>query len=227
MRMVIWALLGAVVGFVVMYMALSVQMDFNFYAIAFQVNVILTALTLVLLLYIGVSILQMRKKSEANVSDDEEDERDIWLYKKFSDTNMLVMATIVIGIVASAISLITNQPTWLELISMVAVTIAFILSLGVSSLVNKFYPDRNLPSVSEKDYAKKLLAASDEGERHVMLEGLYRSFNMLNGALILALFLLVVYSIGTGASQLFSIFVIAVILLGANAKYFLLIRKKS
>ncbi|MCM3757258.1 DUF3169 family protein [Sporosarcina aquimarina] len=227
MRMVIWALLGAVVGFVVMYMALSVQMDFNFYAIAFQVNVILTALTLVLLLYIGVSILQMRKKSEAKVSDDEEDERDIWLYKKFSDTNMLVMATIVIGIVASAISLITNQPPWLELISIVAVTIAFILSLGVSSLVNKFYPDRNLPSVSEKNYAKKLLAASDEGERHVMLEGLYRSFNMLNGALILALFLLVVYSIGTGVSQLFSIFVIAVILLGANAKYFLLIRKKS
>ncbi|VDG97781.1 DUF3169 family protein [Sporosarcina sp. ZBG7A] len=227
MRLVIWALLGAVVGFVVMYMTLSFQMDFDFYTIAFQVNVILTALTIVLLLYIGLSILQMRKKSDANVSDDEEDERDIWLYKKFSDTNMLVMATIIIGIVATSISLITGQPTWLELISTVTVIIAFILSISVSSLVNKFYPDRNLPSVSEKDYAKKLLAASDEGERHVMLEGLYRSFNLLNGTLILALFLLAVYSIGTGVSQLFSIFVIAIILLGANAKYFLLIRKKS
>lgn len=227
MRLVIWTLFGAVVGFIGMYTILTYQIDFNFQIIAFQVNVTITALTAVLLLYIGLSILQMRKKSSENVSEDKEDEVDIWLYKKFGDTNLLVITTIVFGIVSIAISLITNQPTWLEIASIVTATIAFALSIGVSSLVNRFYPDRNLPSVSEKDYAKKLLAASDEGERHVMLEGLYRSFNMLNGTLILALLLLIVYSIGTGVSQLFAIFVIGVVLLGANAQYLLIIRKKS
>ncbi|WP_025783448.1 DUF3169 family protein [Sporosarcina sp. D27] len=227
MRMAIYVLCGAVVGFIAMYTTLSFQMDFNFLSIAYHVNVILTTLTAALLLYIVLSILQMWKKSSDNLSEDEEDEMDIWLYKKFSDTNLLVITTVVIGIVSTAISLITNQPTWLELASTVSVMIAFALSIGVSSMINRFYPDRNLPSVSEKDYAKKLLAASDEGERHVMLEGLYRSYNMLNGTLIIGLFLLILYSIGTGVSQLFAIFVVSSVLLGSNAQYYLLIRKKT
>lgn len=227
MRLVIWGIFGAVVGFVVMYTTLSIQIDYNFSAVAFQVNAALSLIAFVLLLYIGLSILQMWKKSKMNVSDDEEDELDIWLYQKFSDTNLAVITTIVIGIVSSAIALITNQPAWLEVVSVLSATIALALSIGVSSMITRFYPDRNLPSVSEKDYGKKLLAASDEGERHVMLEGLYRSFNMLNGALILALLLLIAYSIGTGVSQLFAIFVVGIVLLGANAQYFLFIRKKT
>ncbi|REB07113.1 DUF3169 family protein [Sporosarcina sp. BI001-red] len=227
MRTVVLVLVGALVGFVVMYATLTYQIDFNFLTIAFQVNVALACLTVILLLYIGFSILQMRRKAIENVSKDEEDELDIWLYKKFSDTNLVVIATIVIGIVSTAIALITNQPTWLELVSTVSATIAFALSIGVSSMINRFYPDRNLPSVSEKDYAKKLLAASDEGERHVMLEGLYRSFNTLNGTLILALLVLIVYSIVTDVSQLFAIVLIGAVLVAANAQYFLLIRNKS
>ncbi len=227
MRLIMYGLLGAVVGFIGMYLMLSVQLDFNFFTIAFPVNVALTTLTLLLLLYVGVSILQMRKKANSAVSGDAEDERDIWLYKKFTDTNMIVIASVVFGIASVAISIITEQATWLETSSIIIGTAAFILSLTVTSLVNSFYPDRKLPSISEKDYGKKLLAASDEGERHVMLEGLYRSFNTLNTTLIIGLFLLIFYSVFTGTSQLFAIFLIGAVIIGANAQYFLLIRNKS
>ncbi|MDW0109717.1 DUF3169 family protein [Sporosarcina aquimarina] len=227
MKFVIYGLLGGIVGFIGMYLMLSVQVEFNFLSIAFPVNVILTSLTVLLLLYVGISIIQMRKKANAAVSRDEEDEREVWLYKKFTDTNMIAIASVIFGIAASAISLITEQDPWLVISSIIVATAAFILSIAVSSVVNLFYPDRELPSISDKDYGKKLLAASDEGERHVMLEGLYRTFNTLNATLIFALFVLIVYSLFSGVSQLFAIFVISAVIIGANAQYFLLIRNRT
>lgn len=37
------------------------------------------------------------------------------------------------------------------------------------------YPEGNLLKITEEKYAEKLLAKSDEGEKHVMLHGLYKS----------------------------------------------------
>nr|WP_316047208.1 hypothetical protein [Planococcus glaciei] len=59
-----------------------------------------------------------------------------------------------------------------------------------------------------------------------MLEGLYRTHNTMNLALFIALLLLIIYSVSTGVSQLFAIFVVALILIIANVQYTFSIRNK-
>ncbi|HLQ98330.1 MAG TPA: DUF3169 family protein, partial [Candidatus Dormibacteraeota bacterium] len=68
--------------------------------------------------------------------------------------------------------------------------------------------------------------ASDEGERHVMLEGLYKTFNMMNGTLFIGLIVLMMYSISTGDGQIFGMIIIAAVLIISNVKYVTSIRDK-
>lgn len=227
MRIILISLMGAVIGFLVTYMALNFEPEFDFLVYAFEGTVVLMSATVLLLVMMIVMILSMRNQSKATLNGEEEDNRDIWLYKRFSDTNMVATGAIVLGIATLSLSVITDQPTWLLLTSLIVMISAFLLSMSVAALLNTFYPDRDLPTISEKDYSKKLLAASDEGERHVMLEGLYSSFTLLNFMLILSLIVLLLYSIITGSSQMFAIFVVGIVLIVSNGKYYWSIRNKT
>ena len=227
MRVVISSLLGAVVGFTFMYVALFVEPEFDFLAYAFEGTIALLSLTLVNLIMTMVMMGSMYKKSKATLTGDAEDNRDEWLYKKYTDTNMVSTGAIVTAIATLSISIITNQSFWLIVTPLVAIIVVSVLSVILASLLNSFYPNRELPGVSEKNYATKLLAASDEGERHVMLEGLYKSYTLLNTMLLGSMAILLVYSIFTGSSQLFAIFFVGVVLLVSNARYYLSIRNQS
>src|SRR5690606_41275333 len=44
-----------------------------------------------------------------------------------------------------------------------------------SGLMKNMYPERDLPSITDKKYAEKLLNVSDDGEKHIMLGGLYKT----------------------------------------------------
>ncbi|MBB4824826.1 hypothetical protein HNO89_002052 [Sporosarcina luteola] len=227
MRVFVMLLLGAVVGFFGMYAALSFNVIINFNSIAFAITLTLIAINVLLVGFVMVSKRQMNHMGNLVLSGEEEDMRDVWQYKRYSDMTLCSTASFLIGIGAVAISIITGQAIWLTIASSVITSIAALLSVVVSSSITKLYPERSLPSVSEKDYANKFLAASDEGERYVMLQGLYRAFTTMNNALIIALLLFIIYSVSTGDSQLFAIFVIVLVLIGANARYHLFIRKKT
>jgi hypothetical protein len=227
MRLVFQMIAGAAVGFILMYLALSMNFSSDFSGFAFAFTLLLLGITILLLVLGMVSIVQMNKKAKMTLSGDEEDERDRWQYKRYSDTTLGGTVALVLSIVSLGVAVITEQPIWLLIVVMVTTLAASLLTTVVPAMIKVIYPDRELPNVAEKDYAKKLLAASDEGERHVMLEGLYRTFTTLNVTLLLALVLLIVYSVGTGVSQLFAIFVIALILIIANAQYLFSIRNKS
>ncbi|WP_153720233.1 DUF3169 family protein [Sporosarcina cascadiensis] len=227
MKTIIWMLIGGAVGFFGMYAVLTADIKLEFAPVAFEMNIALLAITAVLLITAAVSIVQMKKKSKLYLTGEKEDKRDVWQYKRFSDTSLIVTAAMAVGISAIAIAIITDQPSWLMISSIIIGALTFILSITLSSIVNSLYPDRELPDVSAKDYSQKLLAVSDEGERHVMLEGLYRAFNTMNLILILTLLLLIIYSAVTGDSQLFSIFIIGMILIGTNAQYLFAIRNKT
>ena len=227
MRLIFHAIAGAATGFILMYLALSMNFSSDFSRFAFEFTLLLLGIVILLLVFGVTSIVQMNKKAKMTLSGDEEDKRDIWQYKRYSDTSLGGTVALVLSIVSLGIAIITEQPIWLVIVTSVAIAVATLLSTVLPAMIKVLYPDRDLPKVAEKDYAKKLLAASDEGERHVMLEGLYRTFTTLNVTLLSALLLLIVYSVATGVSQLFAIFVIALILIIANAQYLFSIRNKS
>ncbi|NBA12635.1 DUF3169 family protein, partial [Weissella confusa] len=93
-------------------------------------------------------------------------------------------------------------------------------------VLKRVYPNRHLPSPTDKDYGKKLLAISDEGEKHVMLDGLFHTFQMMNILLTGAMFILIVYSLGANHSHRFSILVIGLVLVSLNANDMLMIRHR-
>lgn len=70
------------------------------------------------------------------------------------------------------------------------------------------------------------MTISDEGEHHIILNGLYGSFRSLNVLLLLAILFLIAYSVISGVSQLMAIFLIVFILVITNTQYMLTIRNK-
>ena len=226
MRLLIWGFIGALVGFLGMYAAINFDFTQGFPPIAFEATISLLVVVLALVLFIISSTMEMKRTATLLLSGDKEDQRDVCQYKRFSDVTLCATSALILSIVATATAIITVQPSWLLILSGIAVMVATFLSVTQSGLIKTLYPDRELPSPAEKNYAEKLLASSDEGEKFIMLQGLYKTFNTMNMVLVFSLFLFIVYSVGTGDSQLFSIFVVGLILIGTNAQYLLTIRNK-
>jgi len=93
-------------------------------------------------------------------------------------------------------------------------------------LMQLVYPERNMiPSTSKPD-AESVLNIADDGEKHVILDGLFKSQNLLNFGLIFAIALSVTYSIISDDTQIFSIILMSAVLLAVNVKYQLVVRNK-
>ncbi|KAA0956410.1 DUF3169 family protein [Planococcus sp. ANT_H30] len=86
------------------------------------------------------------------------------------------------------------------------------LSFILPGLTQKMYSERQPPSINDKNYTKKSLKISADGEKHVMLGGLYKTYLTMHSLLVRAIILLLFYSIVSDSSQLFSIFTIVIIL---------------
>lgn len=112
------------------------------------------------------------------------------------------------------------------ILGIVLIAFSFTISSILPGLTKKMYPERDLPSLSDKQYAEKLLNVSDDGEKHVMLGGLYKTHITMNSLLLGAIVLLLFYSMASDSSQLFSIFIIVGILAITNTQYLFSIRNK-
>nr|WP_272108713.1 DUF3169 family protein [Staphylococcus sp. NRL 22/194] len=65
----------------------------------------------------------------------------------------------------------------------------------------------------------------DEGERHITLISMYKNYQMNIVLLMIAIILLSLYSIDTGSSQSFSIFILIIIFVYNSLGYMLKVRK--
>src|SRR5690606_13746947 len=123
------------------------------------------------------------------------------------------MVTSLLGL---GLIVLTTASTLLAFSGVALIFLALMFQLFVSILLQKVYPDRELPNVSESNYAEKLLAVSDDGERFVMLQGLYKSFNLFNLLIIFAIIGAIIYSLYSDHSQIFSIVLMCFVLFLTN-----------
>lgn len=226
MKQIFQTLVGGIVGFFGMYFALSLDFTSDFSIFGLELTLFIIGIAVLLLVFSMVTIQRVKRKAKLQLRGEEEDELDSKQYKSYSDITLGSVVAMVLSVVATAIAVITEQPIWVVVAAGATLIGAILISIITPGLIKLIYPERDLPKPGEKDYAKKLLAVSDEGERHVMLEGLYRTHNTMNLALFIALLLLMIYSVSTGVSQLFAIFVVALILIIANVQYTFSIRNK-
>jgi len=225
MKMWIQLIFSAVIGFVVVTLLLN---GFTFDFAKHGTTIVVSMLVLIFILLV-VSLVIYRQIITLNRKDvygEDEDEMDVLIYKKVTDYSFLVQASFTFSLVALCISAIINTKFLFTILAVVVTFISYLLTMLISHLTQRIYPERHLPKLSEANYAEKLLEASDEGERHVMLIGFYKSYNLLTISLFIAIILSTVYSISSGQSQLFSIMVMGAVLLVVHGKYCASIRNK-
>ena len=225
LRLLMYAILGAITGLSVS--AIAVRNDgFRMDEIYFWIGIAALMLSIIMIV---VSIYMYR--TLMTVSGDytkymDMDAYDIYRYNKFNDLQVANTFSLISAAIAVAILIVLE--TSLILVAAAGIVYLFTVWLAIKSsgIMRKLYPDRDLPKAGDKDYAEKLLAASDEGERHIILNGLYKSYNLMQVALFTGIILLIFYSIITGESQIFSIILIGVIMIISQLKYSLEIREK-
>lgn len=216
------AIVGGIFGF-----ALVKGFKLPIYDFSTEMMVVLLILSSLLSIFSLIGLSAIKKKASQSFSGVDEDLRDEWQYKKYSDVSLASSIAIIISIITMCIGIITEQGRLLIIISLIVIFLSCIASTKGSTIIKYVYPDRNFPDTNSKNYSLKIFNMADEGERHVMLKGLYSAFNMTNILLIFSLLILLAYSVVTGNSQLFAILIIGLIFIIINTDYILRVRNKS
>lgn len=223
MKLMLQFVVSGAIGFFTVYALMSLS-EIHF---AGEISVIsLIAISVIL---IGMSMNRIQKiklLNSYNLSGDEEDEVEDRKYKMSADYTLYAISSFVLSILALSLSLITTQNLILTITSIIVLIMTFFLIHYMRHLMQQVYPERTMPGTSKSNYVESVLDLADDGEKHVILDGLYKSQNILNFSLIAAIALSTIYSISRDDSQIISIILMAIVLLVVNGKYLLVIRNK-
>ncbi|MFD2212441.1 DUF3169 family protein [Metabacillus endolithicus] len=218
MKVILQFIFGGIIGFFVVYALMS------FSEVRFSGGIAVISLITLSCILIVMSILRYQKIKSLNIqqfSGDEEDEIEVNKYKMFADYSLYANSSIVFSILALSLSLITAQQLILPIMSIVLIFLSYFLIMMMTYMMKQVYPDRNIDFRSQS-----VIDVADDGEKHVILDGLYKSHGLLNISLIAAIALSTVYSVTREDPQTFSIILMAMVLLVVNCKYLFVIRNK-
>jgi hypothetical protein len=156
---------SAVIGFFVVSILLN---NFTFDFTKHGSTIVIGMLVVIFVMLVSGLLIyrQIRKLNSKEVYGEEEDEVDVRIYKRFADYSFIAQSSITFSLIALSISVTNTQQILLPILATVGLLISYVFSLSISHLTQLLYPERNLPSITDKNYAEKLLEASDEGERH-------------------------------------------------------------
>ncbi|WP_298827877.1 DUF3169 family protein [uncultured Planococcus sp.] len=219
-------LIGSLIGFFGMLAVLDGDIRIDLSPYAYAGNIIILAIAAALVVFSAYCYFSVRILAKQDLTGDEKDAAEGRMYKKYSDASLSSTLAILLSLASMSLSILTIQPLWLLLLGLVLIIFSFTISIILPGLMKNMYPERNLPTISDKKYAEKLLNVSDDGEKHVMLGGLYKTHITMNSLLLGAIVLLLFYSMASESSQLFSIFIIIGILAITNMQYQFSIRNK-
>lgn len=219
-------IIGALIGFFGMLAVLQVDFRIDLSAYAYPGNIVILAIGIALAVFSVYRYFNIRNLATQELTGDEEDAAEERMYRQYSDASLSSNLAMLLSLASLSLSALTTQPAWILVTGIILVFFSFGMSFILPNLIQKMYPERQLPSVSDTNYADKLLIASDDGERHIMLGGLYKTYLTMNSLLLGAIVLLLFYSMVSESSQLFSIFIVVIILAITNTQYQLSVRNK-
>ncbi len=226
LKMILYLIIGAAVGLLVSITAQNIGGEI--YTDCFYIWVsIISAIGATFLIILGFfQYHRLLKVAKDHTKYMDEDSYDKYRYNKFNEVQIYSIIGFVLSLISLGIPLITYFNLPVILFSLIVYLIAVVFLTRTTKLVNKLYPERNLPQPSDKNYTDKLLLASDEGERHIMTSALYKTFSLTQVGIFFGILLLIVYSMLTGESQIFSIIILGIIMILSNTKYYSEIKEK-
>lgn len=217
-------LTGAIGGFIVVSIYFLIPFD-NMTFPTTTVLIILYAIVLLGWIYAFFVANDIKRLAKEDLEGDDEDEAEDIINKKLYDYSFSNNVSAIFAVLGMSIALLKMHIPLL-IVGVIVTLLSYSMTSYMMKLYKLAYPNRNLPDVGDKDYAKKLMDISDGGERHIMLHGLYKAYNFANIAFVFAIIGITLYSLVTEDSQLFSIIVISLLLLMMNAVYLFSVRNR-
>lgn len=158
----------------------------------------------------------LKSKSILNRSSREKisDELDEWVNRTYysaqdNATIGLLLGLLTMFVTVTGVVMTEDQNTILVLGMIILAALLLFFTVYVTfynaGILPKIYPERNIPSINDKDYSTKIFQVSDEGERHLILKGLYKSNQSTQVNIILGVLILMFVSIATETNQLLAI----------------------
>jgi|SRR5690625_846617 len=166
---------------------------------------------------------------EKKVSAEEEDEWQLSIERTVYSSLIWIQVAFSISFVTfiSAFMLVRDTYPKVALYAILLYICSFFGWVLITYLSRYTHPEFKLPDPNSPTYQQELFDSYDDGEKHLMLKGLYKLYYWMNVLLILLGFGLMYYSIFSGESQLVAIIGIGCILLFTQTYYTLSLKPKK
>lgn len=167
------------------------------------------------------NVRKAEQGSQIEVDKDIEDTHQIMLERKAytAVTYIQIAATLsFIGLLVGFLLLRNTQPViamWSGILLMIS-AVSLFPSQKIVSITN---PNFTFPNPKSKNYELEFINQFDDGEKYVILKGLFKLHSLVLSGLVILAFILMFYSAITGNSQLISIIGIGVLLLLIQVSY--------
>ncbi|MCU7558564.1 hypothetical protein ROU88_10265 [Macrococcus capreoli] len=155
----------------------------------------------------------------------EHSEQDRASFKKFSEMNIAIIISFYFALGSMLLISINDAPFYLGIISVVVLVLSIIMRYYGYSMINKLYPEKDLPENFESDFDDKLIDSLTKEEMYTIFTGLYNAFKLTNILLPAAMMLITIYGYATGIPQHFALTVIAATAIIINIVYQVTVRK--
>lgn len=226
LKMLLYAAIGFAAGYLTLELLYGRNSEGLLETIYFWLSIVMIVLAAALLVYAFIRRRKLIKLTEENNRKINDDDLDVYSYNTFNVVTVATAVPLVLSLMALAIQTLAAENVWLVVLTIALLFVSTFMNFQASALANVIYPEKELPEISDKKYAEKLFAASDEGEIFIMAKALYRSWTLTTTMLFFALIFMIFYSFVTSESQIFSIVIIGLIMIINQLKYAYEIREK-
>lgn len=226
LKMLLYAAIGFAAGYLTLELLYGRNSEGLLETIYFWLSIVMIVLAAALLVYAFIRRRKLLKLTEENNRKINDDDLDVYSYNTFNIVTVATAVPLVLSLMALAIQTLAAENVWLVVLTIALLFVSTFMNFQASALANIIYPEKELPEISDKKYAEKLFAASDEGEIFIMAKALYRSWTLTTTMLFFALIFMIFYSFVTSESQIFSIVIIGLIMIINQLKYAYEIREK-
>ena len=189
----------------------------------FEANILMISnlVVIICLILARFNIWKAEQGSLMEVDMEKEDSHQVTLEREAYTGATYVQIALSISFIALLVGFLLLRDTQPEtvLASGILMVFSFASLFPSEKIVSITNPNFKFPDPQSKNYEQEYFNQFDDGEKYVMLKGLYNLYSLINLGLVILAFTLMFYSAFTGNSQLVSIIGIGVLLLLIQVSY--------
>lgn len=190
---------------------------------SFEATTLMIANLVVILCLIAarLNVWKAVQGSLGEVDQKKEDIHQVILERKAYTAATYIQIALTLSFIALLTGFLLLRDTQPEivLVSFILMVVSFVTLIPSEKIVRITNPNFKFPNPQSKNYSEEYFEQFDDGEKYVMLKGLYNLYSVIIWGLVILAFGLMYYSAFTGDSQLISIIGIGAVLMLIQVSY--------